>query len=131
MLHRMKAPFRIALAGLGNVGGGVAQILLARADELSERAGRRLELVAVCARDRHKPRRTDVSRIAWIDDPVALARADADIVVEVIGGEGEPALSLIETALRAGKPVVTANKALLATHGGKLAAIAEEKHVPL
>jgi homoserine dehydrogenase len=67
-------PFRIALAGLGHVGGGVAQILLTRAAELSQRAGKRLELVAVCARDRGKPRRVDVSAIPWVDDAVALAR---------------------------------------------------------
>ena len=124
-------PFRIALAGLGHVGGGVAQILLTRAAELSQRAGKRLELVAVCARDRGKPRRVDVSAIPWVDDAVALARTDADLIVEVIGGEGDPALSLIDAALGAGKSVVTANKALLAFHGARLAMLAEERGVPL
>ncbi|HEY1638371.1 MAG TPA: homoserine dehydrogenase, partial [Rhizomicrobium sp.] len=127
----MMEPFRIALAGLGNVGGGVAQILLARGNELSRRAGRELQLVAVCARDRHKPRRADVSSIPWIDDAVSLAKADADLVVEVIGGEGEPALSLIQAALENRKAVVTANKALLAVHGAQLAMLAEERGVPL
>ncbi len=131
MLTRMGKPFRIALAGLGNVGGGVAQILLTRGAELAQRAGRPLELASVCARDRNKPRRADVSHIPWIGDPLALARSKADVVVEVIGGEGEPALSLIETALAAGKPVVTANKALLAAHGARLAATAEEQGVAL
>jgi homoserine dehydrogenase len=124
-------PFRIALAGLGHVGGGVAEILLTRSDELSQRAGKRLKLVAVCARDRSKPRRVDVSAIPWIDDAVALARIDADLIVEVIGGESDPALSLIEAALSAGKSVVTANKALLAFHGATLALLAEERDVPL
>ena len=127
----MIEPFRIALAGLGHVGGGVAQILLTRGAELSRRAGRELQLAAVCARDRHKPRRADVSSIPWIDDAVALANADADLVVEVIGGEGEPALSLIRAALENRKAVVTANKALLATHGAQLAMLAEERGVPL
>lgn len=127
----MMKPFRIALAGLGNVGGGVAQILLARGTELSQRAGRKLELVAVCARDRKKRRRADISSIPWIDDTAALARADADLVVEVIGGEGEPALSLIEAALNGKKAVVTANKALLSIHGARLAMLAEEQRVPL
>jgi homoserine dehydrogenase len=131
MLRRMTKPFRIALAGLGNVGGGVAQILLTRGAELSQRAGRSLEIVAVCARDRTKPRRVDISGFPWIDDPVALARTDADVVIEVIGGDGNPALALIEATLAAGKPVVTANKALLATHGGRLAELAEERGVPL
>ena len=127
----MIEPFRIALAGLGNVGGGVAQILLTRGAELSRRAGRELQLVAVCARDRTKPRRADVSSIPWIDDAVSLANVDADLVVEVIGGEGEPALSLIQAALENRKAVVTANKALLAIHGAQLAILAEEQDVPL
>ncbi len=127
----MRGPFRIALAGLGHVGGGVAQILLTRGRELAQRAGRPLELVAVCARERSKPRRIDVSAIPWIGDAVALARTDADLVVEVIGGEGDPALSLIEAALNAGKAVVTANKALLAFEGARLAALAEDHAVPL
>ncbi|MFL5236356.1 MAG: homoserine dehydrogenase [Rhizomicrobium sp.] len=127
----MMKPFRIALAGLGHVGGGVAQILLTRGEDLSQRAGRQLELVAVCARDRSKKRRVDISSIPWIDDPVGLALVNANLVVEVIGGEGEPALSLIEAALDAKKPVVTANKALLSIHGARLAVLAEERGVPL
>jgi homoserine dehydrogenase len=127
----MRGPFRIALAGLGHVGGGVAQILLTRGADLAQRAGRPLELVAVCARDRSKPRRADVSTLPWIDDAVALAGVDADLIVEVIGGEGDPALSLIEAALTAGRAVVTANKALLAHRGATLAALAEEQGVPL
>src|SRR4051794_14777501 len=123
----MRGPFRIALAGLGHVGGGVAQILLTRGADLAQRAGRPLELVAVCARDRSKPRRADVSTLPWIDDAVALAGVDADLIVEVIGGEGDPALSLIEASLKAGRAVVTANKALLAHRGAMLAALAEER----
>src|SRR5947207_1828865 len=115
----MRGPFRIALAGLGHVGGGVAQILLTRGAELAQRAGRQLELVAVCARDRTKARRVDISHLPWIDDPVALARTDADLIVEVIGGGGDPAFSLIEAGLNAGKAVVTANKALLAFYGAQ------------
>jgi homoserine dehydrogenase len=127
----MNDPFRIALAGLGTVGGGVAHVLLTRGDELARRAGRPLELVGVSARDRTKTRRTDVSRIPWSADSTELAHEQVDIVVELIGGEDGPALTLIEAALRAGKPVVSANKALLAKHGGRLAALAEDRGVPL
>jgi homoserine dehydrogenase len=127
----MTAPFRIALAGLGTVGGGVAHVLLTRGDELARRAGRPLELVGVSARDRSKKRRSDVSHVPWCADTGELARANADVVVELIGGEDGPALHLIETALEAGKPVVSANKALLAKHGARLAALAEERNVPL
>src|SRR5580704_14453635 len=116
-------PLRIAIAGLGTVGGGVARLLAVRRAELSERAGRDLELVAVSARDRKKRRATDLSAIAWSDDPAALAKSDADVVIELIGGENGVAHALVRDALANGKHVVTANKALLASHGAALAAL--------
>ena len=127
----MTAALRIAIAGLGTVGGGVAHLLSARGDELSERAGRKLELIAVSARDRMKARATDISALAWFDNPVALASCGADVIVELIGGEEGPARALVEAALRGGKHVVTANKALLAYHGAELAALAETHSVAL
>lgn len=125
----MSAPFRIAIAGLGTVGGGVVKALAARKDELSRRAGRELQLVAVSARDRKKARGFDVP--GWSDDPLALAKSDADLVVELIGGDEGVARELVETALKNGKHVVTANKALLAKHGKALADLAESKNVTL
>ena len=87
---------------------------------------------AVSARDRTKDRGVPVSGLRWYDDPVALASdPGVDVVVEVIGGSEGPARALVEAALAAGKPVVTANKALLAVHGAALAAMAEERRVPL
>lgn len=127
----MTQPLRIAIAGLGTVGGAVAHLLLSHEDELAERAGRNLELVAVSARDRMKPRATDVSGLNWFDNPVALASCGADVIVELIGGEEGPARALVEASLRAGKHVVTANKALLAYHGAELAALAEAHSVAL
>jgi homoserine dehydrogenase len=127
----MSQPLRIALAGLGTVGGGVAKLLLTRKEELSARAGRSLELVAVGARDRTKPRGADLSALTWFGDAVALASCDADVVIELIGGEEGSARRLVEAALRAGKHVVTANKALLAHHGLELAQIAERQNVAL
>lgn len=127
----MKAPLRIAIAGLGTVGGGVAHLLLSRSEELAERAGRQLELVAISARDRKKPRAVDVTQLNWRDDPRMLVDGDVDVIVELIGGEEGPARSLVVSALRAGKHVVTANKALLAYHGAELAALAEERGVAL
>ncbi len=125
----MSAPFRIAIAGLGTVGGGVVKALAAGKDELSRRAGRDLQLISVSARDRKKARGFDVP--GWSDDPLALARGDADLVVELIGGDEGVARELVETALRNGKHVVTANKALLAKHGKALADLAESKNVTL
>ncbi|MDB5734133.1 MAG: homoserine dehydrogenase [Alphaproteobacteria bacterium] len=125
----MTSPFRIAIAGLGTVGGGVVKALAARQDELSQRAGRPLLLTAVSARDRKKSRGFDIP--GWSDDPLALAKGDADCVVELIGGDEGVARQLVETALANGKHVVTANKALLAKHGKALALLAEEKGVTL
>ena len=120
----MNAPLRIALAGLGTVGGGVAKILAANGAALGKRAGRALEIVAVLERNEQKKRGFPVS--LWIDDPIAFAGTDADVVVELIGGEDGPALTLVEAALKAGRHVVTANKALLARHGAHLAQLAEQ-----
>ena len=127
----MTRPLRVAIAGLGTVGGGVAHVLLTRGHELAERAGRPLECIMVSARERKKRRAADVSAIEWADDLLALAKSDADVVVELIGGEEGPARALVQSALEAGKHVVTANKALLATHGAQLAALAEERGVAL
>src|SRR6185312_14079727 len=127
----MTAPLRIAIAGLGTVGGGVLKALHARGADLAERAERRLEVVAVSARDKTKPRATDVSRLAWEAQAARLAHTDADVIVELIGGEGGAALALIEAALANGKHVVTANKALLAHHGARLAGLAEKKGLAL
>jgi homoserine dehydrogenase len=74
----------------------------------------------------------DISHLAWFDDPVALAQSpDIDVFVELVGGSDGPAKAAVEAALRAGKAVVTANKALIAEHGAELAALAEAQGVPL
>jgi len=127
----MTMPLRVAIAGLGTVGGGVAHVLMTRGAELGERAGRPLECIMVAARDRKKRRSVNVSAIAWADDIAMLAEGDADVVVELIGGENGPAETLVRSALAARKHVVTANKALLAAHGAELAALAEENGVAL
>jgi homoserine dehydrogenase len=119
-------PLRIGLAGLGTVGAGVARLLAANADLIAARAGRPLVVSAVCARDRTRDRGVDLSGAAWESAPEALAaRSDVDVVVEVIGGSEGSARATVEAALALGKPVVTANKALLAHHGVALAAAAE------
>ena len=127
-----RSPLRVALAGLGTVGGGVIRLLDANRALIERRAGRSIEVVAVSARDRGKQRGFDLSRFVWMDDTAALAtRGDADVVVELIGGSDGPALTLARAALAAGKGVVTANKAMIAHHGLELAAQAEAAGVPL
>jgi len=127
----VSSPLRIALAGLGTVGGGVAKLLSLRGKDLATRAGRQMEIVAVSARDRKKQRPFDLKSVAWFDDAAALAKADVDVVVELIGGEDGIARKAVEASLKSGKHVVTGNKALLALHGASLAALAEEKNVAL
>lgn len=127
----MTTPLRIAIAGLGTVGGDVVKALHLRGDDLARRAGRSLEILAVSARERGKARTGDISGFAWEPDAVALAKAKADVVVELIGGEDGVARATVEAALQAGKHVVTANKALLARHGARLALLAEEKKLAL
>ena len=125
----MSKSLRIAIAGLGTVGGGVVKALAS--PELAARAGRKLEVVAVSARNRGKDRGFDHSRMTWMHDAAELAKSDADVVVELIGGEDGIALAVVEGALKAKKHVVTGNKALLARHGARLAALAEANGVAL
>ncbi|MFV0491483.1 MAG: homoserine dehydrogenase [Pseudorhodobacter sp.] len=122
----MTAPLRVGLAGLGTVGIGVVKIVQTHADMIAARAGRRIEITAVSARDPRKNRDADLSGYAWENDPVALARRqDIDVFVEVMGGHEGPARAATEAAIAAGKDIVTANKALLAHHGQTLAEAAE------
>ena len=128
----MAEPLKVGLAGLGTVGSSVIRLLEQGRDKLVARCGRPIEVVALTARSRGKKRDFDVRKFRWFADPVAMARDPSiDVLVEVIGGEGDPAKRAVETALAAGKPVVTANKALLARHGQKLAALAERHGVAL
>ena len=128
----MAEPLKVGLAGLGTVGTAVIQLLERERDKLVARCGRSIEVVAVSARSRGKKRAVDLKKVRWAADPVELAGDPGiDVLVEVIGGAGDPAKGAVETALAAGKPVVTANKALLAAHGHKLATLAERQRVAL
>jgi homoserine dehydrogenase len=128
----MPEPLKVGLAGLGTVGTAVIRLLDHERDKLLARCGRPIEVVAVTARSRGKKRDVDLKKFRWVSDPVELAADPAiDVLVELIGGAGDPAKRAIETALSAGKPVVTANKALLAAHGDKLATLAERRGVAL
>ncbi len=122
----MSQALRIGLAGLGTVGAAVFRLLSEKSDHVTARAGRPVTVTGVCARSRDRDRGIDLSAVTWHDDPVALATADdADVFVELIGGDGDPAYTAVKAALSAGKAVVTANKALLAAHGVELALLAE------
>ncbi|GFE93007.1 homoserine dehydrogenase [Acetobacter persici] len=126
------APLRLGIAGLGTVGAGVIRLLATNADLVTARAGRPLKVTAVSARDRTRDRGVDLSGMRWYDNaPDLVADPDVDVVVELIGGAEGTARAVVEAALAAGKPVVTANKALLAIHGPALARLSAEKSAPL
>jgi homoserine dehydrogenase len=128
----MKPPLNIAVAGLGTVGAGTLQLLERQAELLALRGGRRIVVAAVSARDRRRDRGVDLSAARWYEDAAAMAAdPEIDVVVELIGGADGIALAVIETALAQGKHVVTANKALMAEHGTRLAARAEAAGVAL
>ncbi|WP_189427265.1 homoserine dehydrogenase [Devosia pacifica] len=123
---------RIGVAGLGNVGATLVSILQKDADSLTKKLGRQIVVTSVAARSRSRDRGVDISGLEWFDDPVALAKSpDIDLFVELIGGEDGPALAAVRAALEIGRPVVTANKALLAKHGVSLARLAEESGAQL
>jgi homoserine dehydrogenase len=125
-------PLKVGLAGLGTVGAALVSLIAQQRDLLNARCGRAIEVTAVSARDKVRDRRVDLSAMRWVDDPIALAGdPDIDAFVELMGGEGDPAKAAVMKALSAGKAVVTANKALLAAHGPRLAQHAEEANVAL
>jgi len=121
----------IAIAGLGVVGAETARQLTKKNTELHSRAGTAPVLRAVSARTQ-KDRGFDASGIDFVPDATALAaRNDIDIVVELIGGSDGVAFDLCQAALKQGKHVVTANKAMIAHHGHLLAQRAEDANVQL
>ena len=117
--------------GCGNVGSALAELLLTRQDDIAARTGIRLELVAIAVSDAKRSRPASIPGELFVTDAAALVvRDDVDVVVELIGGL-HPAQDLIEAALRAGKPVVTANKAVVAASGAELAELADARGVDL
>lgn len=128
----MNRPLKLGIAGLGTVGTGLLQLLAEHGPRLARSVGRSIEVAGVSARSRAKKRGAALGEAAWFDDATRLAAdASIDVFVELIGGDEGVAKVAVETALRAGKPVVTANKALLARHGIELAKLAEKNGVAL
>jgi homoserine dehydrogenase len=125
----VKDRVRIGLLGCGNVGRALVGLLEEHADVIEARAGVPIEVAKVVVRTVDGNRGTSLPLDAFTDDAVAVIEdPDVDVIVEVMGGI-EPAGSLILNALGAGKPVVTANKELLATSGAELAERAESAGV--
>jgi homoserine dehydrogenase len=115
---------RVALLGCGSVGAQVARLIIEQGDELAARIGARLTLTGIAVRSLDAKRDVELPRELFTTDAEQLVLG-ADIVVELMGGI-EPARTLILRALEGGADVVTANKALIATHGPELADTAEQ-----
>lgn len=124
-------PFKVAIAGLGTVGGGTVKVLQDHADVIALRCGRPVVISAVSALSKDGLG-FDVSGFQWFGDAVDMAQnSDADLLIELIGGSDGIAKKVVETALAAGRHVVTANKALIAHHGAALDKLATENGVSL
>ncbi len=122
---------RIGVLGCGNVGAALVQLVARQADSIEARTGVRLEITRVAVRNMSRERDVELADgVLTRDTHGVVVDPDVDLVVEVIGGI-EPARGLIVSALRAGKPVVTANKELLANVGTELFGTADECNVDL
>lgn len=127
----MKAPLRLGLAGLGTVGAEVARQIINEQETLAAQAGRAVAIVAISARDKNKTRGVEIDA-PWVDNPADVAtRAGIDAVVELMGGADGVALDLARATLTAGKPLITANKAMLAAHWGELFDASARYHAPI
>ena len=128
----MANSLKLGIAGLGTVGAGLVRLIETHREKLATATSRQLEVSAVTARDKTKDRGIDISQAEWFDDAVAMAASPSiDVFVELIGGDEGVARDAVTAALKSGKHVVTANKALLAKHGVELAKLAESKGVAL
>ena len=125
----MTETFKVALAGLGTVGGGVVKLLREQGDLLEKRTGRKIKLTAVS--DLNQQKLLELGLLGEADyykDALEMVRkADADLVVELIGGANGIAYQVCLESLKQGKAFVTANKAMIAHHGNELAKLTEEK----
>ncbi|MCK5296815.1 MAG: homoserine dehydrogenase [Alphaproteobacteria bacterium] len=127
----MSSSLKIAIAGLGTVGVGVIKLFQQQKELLYARTGCAVEITAVSARTQ-KDRGVSLNGMKWYDDAVEMAKtADADVIIELIGGSTGVAKNVCEAAIDAGRHVVTANKALMAVHGNELALKAEKASVAL
>ncbi|AQS52173.1 MAG TPA: homoserine dehydrogenase [Paenalcaligenes hominis] len=122
-------PIKVGLLGLGVVGGGTWKVLNQNADEIARRAGRRIEVAAVAVRDVAKAKELVGDHIHITTDGMdVVLNPDIDVVVELVGGD-TLAKDWVMKAIEQGKHVVTANKALLATHGNEVFAAAQKQNV--
>ncbi len=122
-------PLRVGMIGIGTVGAGTFRVLARNQAEIAGRAGRGIKMVVVCARSLARAMGVVGKEVALTNDPMQVAtHPEVDVLVEAAGGTG-PARDWVLAAIRAGKHVVTANKALLAEHGNEIFAAARQHGV--
>ena len=121
---------RVGIVGFGTVGQATAQLLAANADLIEERSGVRLAVTVVCRRTPIPAELIPAGARACASWTDVVSAPDVDVVVETIGGNGIPR-EVVNRALISGKPVVTANKALIAKYGDEILAHAGERHLPV
>ncbi len=122
-------PVKIGLLGLGTVGGGTVNVLRRNAQEIGRRAGRDIQVSRASARTLTAPRICETDNIELTTNPFDVVDAqDVDIIVELIGGD-TLSKELVIQAIKNGKHVVTANKALIALHGNEIFTLAQERGV--
>jgi homoserine dehydrogenase len=127
----MAAPVKVGLIGFGTIGSGVLRVLRGHRADITRRVGRPIDITVIADLDTKTDRGVPVAPARLITDARALIHdPDVSIVIELIGGY-EPARRLVLEAIRAGKDVVTANKALLAVHGEEIVRAAESAGVRL
>jgi homoserine dehydrogenase len=127
-----KPPLRLAIAGLGTVGAEVARQITDSQGMLAAQAGRAIQITAVSARDKSKNRGVDLSGAVWVNKPADLVMTpNVDAVIELMGGADGAALDLARATLHAGKPLITANKAMLAAHWSELFEASARYHAPI
>ena len=120
MQSESHSPVRVGLLGCGTVGGALARIIDADADRIAARTGVRLEIAGIAVRNLSADRDVSLPEEVFTREPQALVGSpDVDIIVETIGGI-EPARQLVIASLKSGKPVITANKELVANVGQEL-----------
>lgn len=126
----MNHPVRVGIVGFGTVGRGTAETIAKHAGDIERRTGTRLQVTVICRRTPLAAHEVPAGARVVRDWREVITARDVDVVVETIGGT-ETARTVVRAALERGRPVVTANKNLLALHGDELFALAKERGLPL